>query len=284
MKVLFNLLFFLSLFKCAYSQNTSDKVSQLLAAENYFNAIVKEKGLKKAFISIADNSTLAFRPGPVPAQKYYREQPDSLGYLSHDPVYAKISKSGDWGFTSGPYVFKQGESDTEAFYGTYVSVWKKNSKNVWKLALDAGVAHKKPLKEIPRMYINPANEIFLHQRSNSRLQQRKDIVLSSDKLLATVTKADNKIAQNEFLTESSWLLFPGFEPITGKKAIMEFWKKMGYKALTQPVDGDRSYSGEIAYTYGVASILAKKYNYIRIWEVQPGYKWNVILEAFTEAE
>lgn len=284
MKVPVSLLFFLLLFSKVFSQNTADKVSQLLAADNYFNAQVKEKGLKKAFLSVCDNSTIAFRPNPVSAQKYYKDQPDSLGILQLDPVYAKIAKSGDWGFTCGPYVFKQDETDTHSFYGTYVSVWKKNKKGVWKLAMDAGVSHKKPSAELKRMYINPRNEIFLHQQSNSRLQQREDIVLSSDRLLATITKADNKIAQTEFLTDDSWLLFPGYEPVTGKKAIMEFWKKNGYKAVTEPLKADRSYSGEIAYTYGTASILARKYNYIRIWEVQPGYKWNVILEAFTEAE
>ncbi len=284
MKLFFSLLFFFSLSTWAFSQNTADKVSQLLAAENYFNALIKEKGIKKTFLTVSDNNTIAFRPGPVLAQKYYKDQPDSLGILEVDPAYARIAKSADWGFTCGPYTFKSDEAGSRTFYGTYVSVWKKNRKGVWKLALDAGVLHKKPTKELKRLYINPGNEIFLHQRSDTRLQQREDIVFSTDKLLATITKADNKIAQNEFLTDDSWLLFPGNEPVTGKKAIMEFWKTNGYKAITVPVKADRSYSGEMAYTYGNATILAKKYNYIRIWEVQPGYKWNVILEMFTEAE
>ena len=284
MRISLSFLFTLLLSFSAFSQNTADKVSQLIAAENFFNAQVKEKGLKKAFLSVSDNNTIVFRPGPVSAQQYYKNQPDSIGFLSLEPVFAMISKSGDWGFTSGPYVFKPNETDTKAFYGTYVSVWKKNRRGYWRLAMDAGISHKKPARGPKPLFINPRNEIFLHQRSESRLKQREDIVLSSDRLLATVTKADNKIAQNEFLTDDSRLLFPGYEPIIGKKAIMEFWKSKGYKAITEPVKADRSYSGEIAYTYGTASILAKKYNYIRIWEVQPGYKWNVIMEVFTEAD
>lgn len=257
-------------------------VDQLIAAENYFNLKVQEKGLKKAFISVSDNNTIAFRPGPVPALKYYKEQPDSIGYLKLSPVLAKISKSNDWGFTAGPYIYKQSESDTRSFYGTYISVWKKNNKGVWRLAMDAGVAHKKPLKTIPNKFFTPTDTKYIHQKSDKRLQQREDIVFSSDKLMSTIMKADNKIAQTEFLTEDSWLLFPGFEPMTNKKSIMEFWKKQGYKALTYPIMADRSVSGEIAYTYGTSTILAKKYNYIRVWEVQPNFKWNVIVEVFTE--
>lgn len=283
MKATFSLLLLLAIFSRTFSQESSDKVNQLIAAENYFNEQVQSKGLKKTFLSVSDNNTIVFRPGPVAGRNYYKEQPDSIGFLSHEPVYAKISKSADWGFTAGPYIYKRNASDIQSFYGTYLSVWKK-SKNTWKLALDAGVAHKKPAAEIKKTFISPSNEIFLHQQSNSRLKQREDIVFSSDKLLATVTKADNRIAQNEFLTESSWLLFPATEPVIGKKAIMEFWKKNGLKAITEPSKVDRAYSGEIAFTYGQADVLAKKYNYIRIWEVQPGYKWNVILELFTEAE
>lgn len=283
MKVTFSFLFFFILFSNVFSQTMDDKVSQLVAAENYFNAQVQEKGLKKAFLSVSDNSTIAFRPGPVSAVRYYKDQPDSIGYLRLDPLYAKIAKSDDWGFTCGSYIFGQQQDSTQKFYGTYLSIWKKNKRGVWRLALDAGVSHKKPAKTPNRMYINPKNDIYLHQRSDSRLQEREDIVLSSDRLLSTITRADNRVAQNEFLTETSWLLFPGREPIIGKKAIMDFWKSNGYKAITEPVKADRSYSGELACTYGNATILAKKYNYIRVWEVQPGYKWNVIVEVFTEA-
>ncbi|EOR92626.1 cysteinyl-tRNA synthetase [Arcticibacter svalbardensis MN12-7] len=281
MKKVFSFLCAIVLYTSSFAQ-APEGVDQLIAAENYFNLKVQEKGLKKAFISVSDNNTIAFRPSPLLALKYYKEQPDSIGYLRLNPVLAKISKSNDWGFTAGPYTYKQSESDDRSFYGTYISVWKKNNRGVWRLAMDAGVAHKKPVKTIPKKFITPSDASYIHQKSDKRLQQREDIVYSSDKLMSTIMKADNKIAQTEFLTEDSWLLFPGFEPMTNKKAIMEFWKKQGYKALTYPIKADRSVSGEIAYTYGTSTILAKKYNYIRVWEVQPNYKWNVIVEVFTE--
>lgn len=265
----------------AFSQ-TPEGVDQLIAAENYFNLKVEDKGLKKAFLTVSDDYTIVFRPGPVPAKKFYKGQPDSIGYLKLQPVLAKISKSDDWGFTAGPYVYKQSRSASQSFYGTYLSVWKKNKRGIWRLAMDAGVAHKKPTKKPENSFMTPTDKDYIHQKSDKRLQQREDIVLSSDKLMSTIMKADNRIAQTEFLTEDSWLLFPGYEPMTDKKTIMAFWKTKGYKALTYPVKADRSLSGEIAYTYGNATILAKKYNYIRVWEVQPSHKWNVIAEVFTE--
>lgn len=283
MKALLRILLFLLPATNVIAQEI-DRVSQLINVETRFNELVEKKGLKRAFLSVSDNSTIAFRPGPKSAKSFYKSQPDSIGVLQLSPFYAKIAKSDDWGFTAGTYEFLSSDLSGKKFYGTYVSVWKKNQRGTWRLALDAGVSHKKPSKTITPNFVNPEDHKFIHQRSENRLKQREDIVLSSDQLLATITRADNRIAQNEFLTDDSWLIFPGNEPVIGKNAIMDFWKKNSLKAISVPQQVDRAYSGEIAYTYGTATILAKRYNYLRIWEVQPGYKWNVALELYTVAE
>jgi hypothetical protein len=265
---------------------TEDKVSQLTSAENYFSALAKKKGIKKAFLSVSSEETIIFKPGPISPEKYFKKKSDSLGHLSWQPVYARIAKSGDWGITSGPSTYQASDS-SKIHYGDYLSVWKKNTKGVWKLAINLGVEHKKP-KTTPAMFFkNPNNEIYLRQRSENRLQQREDVVFSSDKLMGTVLKADTKVALKEFLADEARLLFPGFEPIIGKKGITAFWEKHGQRIGSEPIKADRSYSGELAYTYGNASIvqkgLNKKYHYVRIWEVQTGYVWKVIFEVFVAA-
>jgi len=281
----------LILFILAFTTNlaisqTTDKVSELVSAENYFSAMVKKKGIKKAFLSVSDDNTIIFRPGPVSVKNYFKDKSDS-GSLNWQPIFARIAKSGDWGFTTGPYTYKETDSSTVTHYGEYLSVWKKNTKGVWKLALDAGTPHPKPKRDADLVFQNPRNEIYQKQRSENRLQQREDLIFSSDKLMGTILKADNTIAFKEFVAEGSRLLFPGFEPVIGKKAILDFWQKQNLRLTSEPVKADRSYSGELAFTYGDATIVkkseSKKYNYIRIWEVQPGYVWNVIMEVYTEA-
>lgn len=265
---------------------TTDRVGRLVAAENYFSALAKEKGIRKAFLQVSDENTILFRPDPVKAFDFFKKNKKAdSGILSWQPVYARISKSDDWGFTTGPYIYKQ-DSSGKANYGQYVSIWKKNPKGIWKLALDLGISHSKPKTTPKLVFTNPISEKFRQQPSTTRLQQREDIVLSSDQLFATILKADNKIARKEFLTEDSRLLFPGYEPIIGKKAIADFWEKQGGKVSSVPAEADRAYSGELAYTYGTATLTkngkGKDYYYLRIWEVQPGFKWNVLLEVLTE--
>ncbi|HCN84468.1 MAG TPA: hypothetical protein DIT07_12725, partial [Sphingobacteriaceae bacterium] len=100
-------------------------------------------------------------------------------------------------------------------------------------------------------------------------------------------RADNTLARQTFLANDCRLLFPGHEPITGKETIIDFWQNQNMKLSSQPVKADRAYSGELAFTYGDASINKngdnKLYHYVRIWEVQPDYQWNIILEIYVEA-
>jgi ketosteroid isomerase-like protein len=267
-------------------QVKTDKVGKLVAAENFFAAAAKEKAIKAAFLSVLDDQSIVFRGGPVNAVEFYKKQPETSAKLYWEPVYARIAKSDDFGFTTGPSTYKR--SDTSAVsYGDYLSVWKKNKRGVWKLAVDIGVSHPKPTAQPALKFLNPQGERFFRQLSDKRLGQREDIILSSDKLYATILKADNQIARNEFLNDDTRLLFPGAQPVTGKEQVRAFWEKQQVKITSAPINGERAYSGDLAYTYGNATIEARgksvDYNYLRIWEIQPGFKWNVIAEVYVEA-
>ncbi|WP_423148611.1 DUF4440 domain-containing protein [Rubrolithibacter danxiaensis] len=275
----------LSISQSVLAQKNQNKTGELVSLENYFAALVKSKGIKTGFLKVSDANTVVFKPGPTNAQEFFKDKlPGNSEVLVWEPVWAKISKSGDWGFTTGPYNYKENDSSKITSYGQYLSVWKKNKKGLWKLALDIGIPHKKPVSKPKLVFIDPENGRYIHQQSTSRLQQREDIVLSSDKLFSTILKANNRVAREEFLAEDTRLLFPGFEPVIGKKAVTDFWNKQNLKLLSTPTQADRAYSGELAYTYGEAQTEQKgkvrKYHYIRVWEVQPGFKWSVILEAF----
>ncbi|MDB5013528.1 MAG: hypothetical protein JWQ25_1730 [Daejeonella sp.] len=268
-----------------YAQISNGKVNSLVAAENYFESLVLSKGIKKGFSAIGDESTIVFRPDPVKALEFYKKSKADSSQLLWRPAFAKISKSGDWGFTTGPYTYKSSPSAQENFFGQYVSVWRMNPKGVWKLALDVGISHDKPKTEEKLVFVDAVTDKFFHQRSEVRLQQREDMIMTSDRLFATTLKAYKNLAYNVFLAENSRLLFPGHEPITGRRNITDFLRYEGLSVITEPTEADRALGGDLAYTYGKATITKNKvdkvYNYVRIWEVQEGYKWNVILEIFT---
>lgn len=280
-----HLIFFVMISTSATGQVSSGKVESLVAAENYFAGIVKEKGIKKAFLMVSNEEAVIFRPGPVNVRKYFRKQDDSLGLLSWEPALAKISRSGDWGFTSGPYTYKTGPG-AAASYGEYLSVWKTDKNQVWKLVLDIGVPHPKPAEEAKLIFSNPTRSKYFKQWSDNRLQQREDMVMITDNLFASTLVKYKNLAYNEFLSDDARFLFPGSQPIEGLSGIQDFLRNQEIRIVTQATSADRAFGGELAYTYGTSEITKNdktaKYYYVRIWEVQNG-KWYVILEVHSPA-
>lgn len=281
--IIFSTLLFL--INPVFAQMSNGEVSSLVAAENYFAGVAKEKGTRKAFLEVSDDETVIFRPGPVKATKFFDKHKADEGELLWHPTLAKISRSGDWGFTTGPFEHRL---DEKSGYGTYVSVWKTNSKGVWKLALDLGISHPKPKKDAELSFFDASSARYFRQRSAARQKQREEIVRTSDELLSKTLAKYGNLAYNVFLADNARLLFPGSEPIIGKRNVTDFLRNQELAISTEVQEADRAKGSDLSYTYGTATITSKgtskPYHYVRIWEVQDGHKWNVILEIYTPAD
>ncbi len=279
-------LFILSAFK-GFAQESNGRVSSLVAAENYFAATVKEKGIREGFLKVSDNESIIFRPGPVKAEDFFDKKSEDEGQLSWEPVYAKISRSGDWGFTTGPFVYTSADQ-SKSNYGQYLSVWRANKKGVWKLALDLGITHPKPQSTPALNFTDPKNSKFFRQISPVRLKQREDMIMTSDKLFSNTIRRNRMVAYDVFLGTEARLLFPGYEPVIGKENINSFYNQQEIEISMEPLVANRALGSDLAYTYGTARItknnVIAKFNYVRIWESQEGFKWNVILEIFVPGE
>src|SRR5690606_35758274 len=151
----------------------------------------------------------------------------------------------------------------------------------WKINLRAQIEHKGGNKEEAELsYIEPDDSDYTRFRTKERIQQRKEIVLSNDQLLSAVLKSDASIAYGEFLADGARFYFPWNTPIVGKENILSFVKKQDMAIHAESLVASRSYSGELAYSYGTATIAMKtgqlKCNYVRIWQLQPDFQWRVV--------
>jgi hypothetical protein len=268
----------------AFSQVSNGSVSSLVAAENYFAATAKENGLREAFLKVSDIEAVVFRPMAIKAQDFYSKKQADPGDLQWAPSFARISRSGDWGFTTGPYTYIANDDSTPTSYGQYVSIWKANKRAVWKIALNIGTPHPKPVAEPKLDFVDPKNSKFFRQISSARLKQREDLILTTDKLFASTLTKSTALAYDTFLANDARLIFPGKEPIIGKENIYKFISQQELHVFTEAVYADRSIGSDFAYTYGTAQITRNdkitNYNYIRLWESQEG-RWNVIVELFS---
>jgi ketosteroid isomerase-like protein len=119
---------------------SADEKYRMMNADKAFSAMSVEKGMKAAFLEYIDSNGVLLKPNEYPiigadAIDYLIQQNDSVFTLQWQPKGGAVAKSGELGYTYGLYALKAKDSTV---YGTYVSIWKKQSDGSWKFVLDSG--------------------------------------------------------------------------------------------------------------------------------------------------
>jgi len=266
------------------SAQKSDGTAKSLAnAEQAFSAYALKNGTNAAFSAFAAPDGIVFRPNAINARKFYTTAPD-MKNLSWSPSYTRVSRSRDWGFTTGAYLI-DGEQKS---YGQYVSVWRGKDGN-WELILDMGAETNKPLQKVTPVIIEPKDRYSPIYATEKELKTSRDIIYATEKTLNTTLKSYGASAFSGFLSANSRLLFPGTEPIIGKENIQAFNNRMIDKINLKTVAADKALGGDLAYSYGIATIdyktdLRESFNYLYIWERQADFNWNILIQIYTLAE
>lgn len=261
-----------------------ERVGSLISADRTAANISKTVNPHQALLSIVDKESTLFVPSPVNALNYLNNRPNIPDVMSWEPNFALVSKSMDWGVTSGPMEFQKVGAVKRN--GQYLTVWRRDKKGNWKTHIRAEVENYGKGGKSDLIYYEPDDSWYLKHRSKVRLQQREEVVTQSDELFSTVLKANNEAAFSEFLSDDVRYYYPWEEEIEGKANVLAFLKKKRIEITTEPTGVGRAYSGEYAYTSGTATVRSKeklvKFNYIRIWQLKDDYQWRVIIEMMFE--
>ena len=119
----------------------------LKQADTDFSNLSIEKGMNYAFLSYADENAVLLKPNSYPIQgiEKLRERyskPDTSFTLIWKPLFAEIAASLELGYTYGTWELKTNDEKGNPvfYYGTYVTIWKKDKNGSWKFVLDTGNA------------------------------------------------------------------------------------------------------------------------------------------------
>ncbi len=113
----------------------------LVSAERAFAQMSVAQGMKPAFLAVLADDSVIFRPRAVPGKKWMQDSPAAGGQLNWGPDYADIAASGDLGYTTGPWEYRQKPEDAPVAFGHYITLWRKQSNGAWKVELDTGIGH-----------------------------------------------------------------------------------------------------------------------------------------------
>ena len=126
---------------------------EMLNADREFSKMSEKKGMKTAFIEYLDSNGVLLRSNKLPiagadAIDFLIQQNDSDYTLTWEPKNGVIAKSGELGYTYGVYAIRPLTKDT-VIYGTYVNIWKKDIKGIWKYVLDSNNEGTPNNKDVP---------------------------------------------------------------------------------------------------------------------------------------
>jgi ketosteroid isomerase-like protein len=123
------------------------KPDALLAADRAFDAATAERKIDGFSSFLADNVATLRADQPVLRGKAALQQAwkplleDKSMSLRWQPISAKISKSGDLGYTVGSYAITRTDAKGDLIVGTgkYLTVWRLQKEGSWKVEFDTGV-------------------------------------------------------------------------------------------------------------------------------------------------
>ncbi len=267
------------------AQKSDGTVKSLLSTEKAFTQKIAKDGVNAAFTAFAAADGIVFRPNPVNAKKYFSTATDTKE-LKFETNYARLSKSRDWGFTSGSY---EAGGDKKSF-GHFLTIWRGN-EGEWKFIMDLMTEGIRPIKgkELKNTFIDPKETYSPRFVKAKELKTATDIIYSTEKTLNTMLKTHGIQAFSGFINHDARLLFPGTDAIAGKDEILAFNNRVIDKINLKTTQADKALGGDFAYTYGLATIdykadLRESFNYVFIWERQADANWNIIAQIFTVAE
>jgi ketosteroid isomerase-like protein len=119
--------------------------SQVLAdTDRFYSELSAKKGMNTAFLAMFDSAGVMLSANHAPIEgflaikTYLLSESDTSFTLTWEPIFAKISASGEMGYTYGTYQIKDKTTDSIAGVGKYTTIWQKKSNGSWKAMLDTG--------------------------------------------------------------------------------------------------------------------------------------------------
>ena len=257
---------------------SNENLQSMVNTERAFSKAAETKNTRDAFLANVNDQSLAFEQGQVTnAKTKWESATAGVEWLYWLPSYADMSASGDFGFTFGPWSYRsnKGVEKPEAT-GHFVTVWRKQPDNTWKIAIDVGVSHE-------------AYDVDGHPVKTSQIALPKKPASSGDfknELLKVQKSFNESFAKDPLKAYSIWTskevkyFREGFLPMTSAEAAAK-----GFTQSTLTIiDAQVSSAGDMGFTYGTITrpstdgSAPKTIGFVQIWKKEDGKNWKLVLD------
>jgi ketosteroid isomerase-like protein len=249
----------------------------VVAAERAFAADGLALGIKRSFLKHSADDAIILQPDPVNAHEAMGQMPDpepgaKLPQLVWWPLWAGVARSGDLGFTTGPFHFN------DKPIGHYFTVWKKQPDGSWKWIFDGGV-DADPVGQ-PAAGA-PVGFLPLASHGSASPQAAAAEVRAAEAELARRAASDLSGAYLAYLAEDGRMHTDGLKPAIGRSAFPAALDTRGAAMEFAFLGGGASRAGDLVWTYGDARWSAggqsRRGHYVRVWQKR-GATWRLVFD------
>jgi len=136
------IIIFIGILSCSKSTK-NQSTGFLLQTDKDFSDMASREGMHKAVLNYISEDGVIFRnnsygiKGKKAVGERFTTKTDSAFVLSWEPLFEKVSESGDLGYTYGVHT-ETNKLTGEMTRGTYVTIWQKQIDGSWKFVLETG--------------------------------------------------------------------------------------------------------------------------------------------------
>ena len=248
------------------------------ATDAKYAAIALEKGMPAASVDYFADDGVAFAPFATNGKKYWSSRKDFPGTLIWQPTFAAAARASDLAYTTGPWELKKKDEQISLAYGHYVTVWKKQAGEIWRIVLDVGIDHAQPIDSPPGLQILPpdptAGERPLEAAKRTLGKTTRDFVESAQgnmgKALLTHASDDIRVFREQ-----------AFPAVGLDAARLMLSSETG--AVSYELGATRlSNSGDLCVSYGnyseVRGNVGERGIYVMIWRINMNGDWKLALD------
>ncbi len=255
-----------------------DNAQKIYDTERSFERAVAEKGINAGFIEFLSPVGVMFDPEIMNGREMWKARPASPAALTWNPIKIEVSSNGALAYSIGNSIYKpKGKSDTEEYYGHYITVWARQPNGEYLAALDAGINHEKPVKTEPTWTSGPVPRAETHPRNLSAGDASVGFFqMAETRGLAKAYKAWG--ADDLVIMRDGQLPFVGRDlandTLGDQKSSIRFAKRRSFLE-----------AGGLAYVYSTYSTLdeagkeKQKGNFVQVWKLRGG-KWLIAADIF----
>jgi len=261
-------------------QPTDADRDSLAAYELAFAKRSVEQGMRAAFIEYFADDGINFAPDPGNTRARYRARPEAIEpfILDWHPAIAAVARSGDLGFTTGPYAITgRAPAVREPAQGMFFSVWRRQSDGTWRVIVDGGAPTRAPVPDAA--FGEDPQPLISIAKAAGAAGQKTLFELEAQPLFGEPAAANGYAA---LLADEARLVIGPTPPALGRDAIVALLAERQLKFRWETLAAGVSRSDDLGYSYGRLHLLAAREkttgHYVHVWMRDRGGHWRIVAE------